>query len=474
MKNKFTTVAIIFLICICSGVANAQKDYVTINSKDVSIIFRVETSSPDERTQTLGSVFFTGSDTDESRFHRVLVDREGGLYLGYDLVIKPANEANKFNVSIKPLSKSPPKDMRLNDLTIRSLPKYPEEMIVEYGDTISLDLLYNPQTNTRINDLIKFTPRIKEVEKNGNTTTARSSSSDYSADLERKNQVKNSPRDANKLRLTSARILINESSTKSLESAWKGYVEGYTVYVYIPGKGRFVFSLFPHSNYSSQKIATVNDNKINFEINGDNYEVISEEPIISGGGGWNVWVLHDPNFKPELSIKNADPNSIHFGAAGNIETFFSMKTQKPTYSDSDSVQMELKARYQKWLDEDVRYIITDEEKEAFSRLDSISEREEFVESFWRRRDTNPETIDNEFRQDYYKRIAYANQYFAFGETVGWRTDRGRIYITYGKPDQIQKTASGELWIYNYLPDLGSNNSFEFVRIGEKDHFRLKQ
>jgi GWxTD domain-containing protein len=130
--------------------------------------------------------------------------------------------------------------------------------------------------------------------------------------------------------------------------------------------------------------------------------------------------------------------------------------------------------YQKWLNEDVAYIITAEERRAFTALRTNAEREQFIESFWRRRDPQPETDENEYRAEYYARIAHVNQQFAFGNVAGWRTDRGRIYLTYGRPDEVQKTASGEVWLYKGLPGLGSNVRFEFVDATGAGDFRLRQ
>src|SRR5438105_4375397 len=95
----------------------------------------------------------------------------------------------------------------------------------------------------------------------------------------------------------------------------------------------------------------------------------------------------------------------------------------------------------KWLDEDVAYIITDEEKAAFRRLTTDEEREQFIEQFWLRRDPTPDTIENEFKEEHYERIAYANERFSSGKP-GWKTDRGRIYIIYGKADEIETHAGG--------------------------------
>src|SRR5262245_28295813 len=112
-----------------------------------------------------------------------------------------------------------------------------------------------------------------------------------------------------------------------------------------------------------------------------------------------------------------------------------------------SSQSELREVYTKWLNEDVAYLITTEEERFFRQLKSDEERERFIEEFWLRRDPMPETDKNEFREEHYQRIAYANQNFAVDVLPGWRTDRGRVYITYGKPDEIQKSESGEIWLF---------------------------
>src|SRR6476469_289065 len=96
-----------------------------------------------------------------------------------------------------------------------------------------------------------------------------------------------------------------------------------------------------------------------------------------------------------------------------------------------NVKPELKQVYKKWLDNDVAYIITGDERKAFKALATDEERENFIENFWRRRDPNPDTEENEYREEYYERIAYANEHYASG-IPGWKTDRGRVYIAWGK------------------------------------------
>jgi GWxTD domain-containing protein len=91
------------------------------------------------------------------------------------------------------------------------------------------------------------------------------------------------------------------------------------------------------------------------------------------------------------------------------------------------LEKELATPYKKWLNEEVPYIISDEERSAFLQLATNEEREQFIEAFWQRRDPTPDTVENEFKEEHYRRIAYANERFASG-VPGWRTDRGRTYI----------------------------------------------
>ncbi len=155
-----------------------------------------------------------------------------------------------------------------------------------------------------------------------------------------------------------------------------------------------------------------------------------------------------------------------------------------------NVKPELKKAYKDWLDKDVAYIITDEERKAFKKLVTDDERERFIEEFWRRRDPDPDTDENEFREEYYERIAYANEHYASG-IPGWKTDRGRIYITWGKPDEVETHPSGgsyqrepqegggstttypfEKWFYRYLPGVGSGVEIEFVDPTGSGEYRI--
>jgi GWxTD domain-containing protein len=134
--------------------------------------------------------------------------------------------------------------------------------------------------------------------------------------------------------------------------------------------------------------------------------------------------------------------------------------------------------WRKWLSEDVVYIISDQEKAAFERLKTDEERQQFVDQFWARRDPTPGTPENEFKEEHYRRIAYANQHFrTVSGTPAWRTDRGHMYIVYGPPDEIDShpkradNAYGiEMWRYRYVEGLGNNGAFTFIdRTGGGDY-----
>jgi GWxTD domain-containing protein len=141
---------------------------------------------------------------------------------------------------------------------------------------------------------------------------------------------------------------------------------------------------------------------------------------------------------------------------------------------------ELDNSYKTWLSEDVVYIISPAERTAFLRLETNEEREQFIESFWLRRSSNPDLPDNDFKEEHYRRIAYANEHFASGKP-GWMTDRGRLYIIWGKPDEIESHPTGgtydrpmeegggstttyawETWRYRYMEGIGENIIIEFV------------
>jgi len=156
------------------------------------------------------------------------------------------------------------------------------------------------------------------------------------------------------------------------------------------------------------------------------------------------------------------------------------KSSKAKQKSLKDLYKELNSQYKKWLNEDVVYIITPEERRSFLQLQTNEEREQFIEAFWQRRNPDPDSPENTFKEEHYRRIAYANEHFASG-IPGWKTDRGKIYIMWGPPDEIDSHPTGgtwdrpmdqgggstttypyEDWRYRYLEGNGENVELEFV------------
>jgi len=140
---------------------------------------------------------------------------------------------------------------------------------------------------------------------------------------------------------------------------------------------------------------------------------------------------------------------------------------------SDGQKQELHGAYKVWLEQDVRWIITDQEAEAFKHLMNDEERDRFIEQYWQRRNPNPDAVENAYRDEIYARINYANENFA-SDQPGWKTDRGHIYIVYGKPDEIdvQPADSTQIWRYRYIPGVGDNVVLRFGDGERKGDYRL--
>ena len=188
-----------------------------------------------------------------------------------------------------------------------------------------------------------------------------------------------------------------------------------------------------------------------------------------------------PKDEPQASQQPADKAAAaEAQPADAVDPLKRPTDAKQRKKNARALKQELSKPYKKWLDEDVAYIITDEERAAFKQLSNDEERDNFIEAFWQRRDPTPDTEENEYKEEHYQRIAYANEHFAAG-VPGWKTDRGRIYIVFGKPDEIESHPSGgsyerpmeegggetstfpfEQWRYRYIEGIGQEVIIEFV------------
>lgn len=240
--------------------------------------------------------------SEDNLIHRVLVDGEGRFIFGYDLMIEPLVASKQFKVYVKPLNTELEKQLRARDAArlapdqrhleaqvSKTLPRSADAQVIGDGDELALDLLVNHDTGIKIIDLVKVSANpFRSIE----VPFAYPPPRDFTL-----NNVELALRDF-KLRING-----EEVTTKNPVRECKGAL----VWFYVPGRGRFIFSLAPHTGYDFRKVGVIEDSKISFALEGINYEWISREPVINANNGkWNLWVLHDKEFTPDLSAPEPD------------------------------------------------------------------------------------------------------------------------------------------------------------------------
>lgn len=241
--------------------------------------------------------------------HRVLVNSVTGSYFGYALEVEPVEGAKRFRVSIKPLSPEFQQRLRQESASRKNagrqalplvelqLPRFPEPQFIDDGDTLALDVLINRQTGVKIVDLIT-------VSSSQISPSAPPSSGGPVRDFQVENVY---------LKVWDYQLLVNGQ----VAAQSTGGCRGRLIYFYLPGRGRFAFSLVPQEGF--QKIGVIEQNKISFAVGGETYEWVSGSPIIEGGGNWNLWVLHEPGYRPNLARFGSDAAEIFgIGAAGDV------------------------------------------------------------------------------------------------------------------------------------------------------------
>jgi GWxTD domain-containing protein len=212
----------------------------------------------------------------------------------------------------------------------------------------------------------------------------------------------------------------------------------------------------------------------------EQFRLSGPEPAIAATGGYLMKRIHrllypkQPNgaLAPLLAV------AIFLAtAAASLAAWQSEPSNYGTPAMQAQVNGTVTSSYSKWLDEDVIYIIDDAERAAFQGLTTDEERNRFIEQFWLRRNPTPGSPQNKFKEEHYRRIAYANQHFRTASGApGWQTDRGHMYIVYGPPDGIESHPKGpqrpfaaEIWLYRQVEGIGNNVSITFVdRTGRGD------
>jgi GWxTD domain-containing protein len=505
---------IVLLLAASASLAaqEGQKGQTIVPMKGGFFVAFTTTPNANEASAGGWSRTFAEAYFESNTIRRVFIDSGGSLYFGYSLVVEPVASSKQFRVSVRPLSPEDEQELRARKSfqTRRIHPNYNSaalaraaaQQTIADGDTFALDVLVNPETGDKITDFVTVSQSESRLRE---TSTADSAPRDFTLE-----DVM--------LKMINYQLYINGEMVAG--SKRSGATTGPVIWFHLTDRGRFIFSLKPHEGYDFKRLGTIENNRLKFTLNNERYEWVSDVPVVDTGGPWNLYVLHDPNYVPDsffLGVRGAaaKPKSTNVyssvaeaqramrtskrsvaSSLGNSSTSSSRKEETDDENEWPGTRLiigaasrienllpkgtghlsqeGLKKVYHKWLSEDVSYIITIEEARAFKMLKTDEQRETFIEQFWQRRDPDTSTKENEFRREYYGRIAYANENFSFNYVPGWRTDRGRIFITYGKPDAVEQFPSGERWIYKNIQGLGSNVAFEFVDVSGSGEYRLQK
>lgn len=295
MKSKSFLFFLYFWLILSAQVSflYAQQTQATVGFKELGISVSFRTEMRNAENSLLNAQFNTYVFlSKENIIHRVLADPKSGLYFGYDFVFERETNQTGYKVSIKPLSIDLKNRAKLDRFTSKSLPQYPQTVTLKEGETLILGLLENPQTKVRIDDSIKISYLKDSIISSGKSSNASA------------NEAQDFTPSAIELRLNNAKLLINDEIHTTLGK--ENYVtgNGEFLYLYIPDKGRFIFSLVPPRNYDFKKTGTLEGNKISFISDETNYQIISAAAIFELRGKWNLWVYHDSEYKSVNSSSN--------------------------------------------------------------------------------------------------------------------------------------------------------------------------
>jgi len=254
--------------------------------------------------------------------HRVLRDNDGKFVFGYDLWIAGDPNTKQFTISVKPLDPEMEATLRAKDRMIAgdsaaTFPKSTVPQTVNDGAEFSLDLLINKSTGVKIIDVVKVTFDRSRLGSDGPALRGR----DFTLD-------------AVALEMKDYSLLLNDNLIATGKS--KTGCAGTLLWIYIPNRGRFIFSLFPREGYLFQKTGTVTGNKIEFTLDGDHYQWLSSSPILREEGTWNLWVLHDVKYSPLFSVRQPPATEktalekLDALINGTIKRTATAKSQKPS------------------------------------------------------------------------------------------------------------------------------------------------
>jgi hypothetical protein len=236
---------------------------------------------------SLAALLYAQAFAGENRIiHRVLTDAQQNVVFGYDLWITSDPLTKKFSVAVLPADEA----FRRTFLkgTFATFPKSTTPQTLDDGDAVSLELLVNRESGAKIVDVVSVT---------------------FDRTRLRENHLEAAPKDftleAVELRMKNYTLLLNGNEVSKSKSSIG--CTGALLWLYIPGRGRFIFSLVPREGYDFAKVAVLDENRIAFTIDNEHYEWVSSDSIIPSGGTWNLWVLRDTNYTPLFSAEDSEP-----------------------------------------------------------------------------------------------------------------------------------------------------------------------
>jgi hypothetical protein len=243
-------------------------------------------------TGSLAASLYAQAFTGENRIiHRVLTDAQQNVVFGYDLWVSADPITKKFSVAVLPADEAFRRSFLKNvNGAFATFPKSTTPQTLDDGDAVSLELLVNQESGAKIVDVVSVT---------------------FDRTRLRENNIESLPKDftldAVALGVKKYSLLLNGNEVSKSKSSIG--CTGALLWLYIPERGRFIFSLVPREGYDFEKVAVLDENRIAFTIDNEHYEWVSSDSILPSGGTWNLWVLHDPDYTTFLGTRTATPKS---------------------------------------------------------------------------------------------------------------------------------------------------------------------
>ncbi|HEV7859336.1 MAG TPA: hypothetical protein VGO91_12010 [Pyrinomonadaceae bacterium] len=299
MKSRTLSVIIICLLLspLCARAQEGGGQLVVPLESAGFVAFKIETvpsGSPlsNGSTQAQELVNPRALKGEHHVIHRVLADADGDFVFGYDLTVEPLANVKQFKVAVGPLSPEFAEQLRAGNnvagqaarrpnINVHTISRSTESQIIDDGDGFALDLLINQQTGVKIVDVVKVSFDRAKL---------------WQSPAGEQYPIRDFTLANVELAVRDYKLLVNDEQVAGGKPT-RG-CEGALVWFYVPGKGRFIFSLIPHQGYDFRKVGVIEDNKISFTLGSDHYEWISSAPVVGNGGNWNVWVLVDSTYIP--------------------------------------------------------------------------------------------------------------------------------------------------------------------------------